>query len=95
MKFDKKTIIVTGGGRGIGRGISNEFAEEGATLILCGRRQPESLPKNSHFIALDIREADAGKTLIDFALEKSGRSDVLIHNAGGGAPVASKDASPR
>lgn len=94
MTFAGKTIIVTGGGRGIGRGIADHFAAQGASLIICGRKEPSDLPNNSHFIALDIREADAGSRLVDFALEKTGRIDCLINNAGGGPPVASKDASP-
>lgn len=94
MTFAGKTIIVTGGGRGIGRGIADHFAAQGASLIICGRKEPSELPNNSHFIALDIREADAGSRLVDFALEKTGRIDCLINNAGGGPPVASKDASP-
>jgi len=93
MTFKDKTIIVTGGGRGIGRGISDSFAAQGATIIICGRREPDTLPDNAHFLSLDIREAEAAKTLIDFALEKTSRVDCLINNAGGGPPVASKDAS--
>jgi NAD(P)-dependent dehydrogenase (short-subunit alcohol dehydrogenase family) len=94
MSFKDKTIIVTGGGRGIGRGISEAFCERGATLIICGRREPESLPKNAHFVSCDIRIPEASKTLTAYALEKTGRIDCLINNAGGGPPVASKDASP-
>ena len=94
MSFTGKTVIVTGGSRGIGRGIAESFAANGANLIICGRREPETLPANTHFISLDIRDADAAKNLIDFALEKTGRVDCLINNAGGGPPVASKDASP-
>lgn len=94
MSFKDKTIIVTGGGRGIGRGISESFAAKGANIIICGRREPDTLPDRAHFIALDIRDAEAAKTLIEFALEKTGRVDCLINNAGGGPPVASKDASP-
>lgn len=94
MSFKDKTIIITGGSRGIGRGIAEAFAEQGANLIICGRREPETLPARSHFISLDIREVDAAKTLIDFALKKTGRLDCVINNAGGGPPVASKDASP-
>ncbi len=94
MTFKDKTIIVTGGGRGIGRGISESFTAQGATIIICGRREPETLPKKAQFISLDIREPDAAKALIAFALEKTGRVDCLINNAGGGPPVASKDASP-
>lgn len=94
MNFRGKTIVVTGGSRGIGRGIAESFASEGANIVICGRRAPGSLPHNSHFISVDIREVDAGKTLIDFAIEKTGRVDCLVNNAGGGPPVASKDASP-
>ena len=51
------------------------------------------MPRNTHFISLDIREADSASKLINFALEKTGRIDCLINNAGGGPPVASKEAS--
>jgi NAD(P)-dependent dehydrogenase (short-subunit alcohol dehydrogenase family) len=95
MRFADKTIIVTGGGRGIGRGIASAFAGEGATLIICGRRAPDAgLPARSHFISIDIRTPEAPERLTAFALEKTGRIDSLINNAGGGPPVASKDASP-
>lgn len=95
MTFIDQTIIVTGGGKGIGRGITERFVSQGATLIICGRRAPDSLPDNTHFISLDIREAEAAQTLVNFAIEKTGRIDCLINNAGGGPPVASMDASPR
>lgn len=95
MTFKDKTVIVTGGGKGIGRGITERFVAQGATLIICGRRAPETLPDRTHFIALDIRNADAAETLIDFALGKTGRIDCFINNAGGGPPVASAEASPR
>lgn len=93
MTFKDKTIIVTGGGRGIGRGIMSAFIEKGATAIICGRHEPQNLPKNCHFMELDIREADNAPKLIDFALDKTGRIDCLINNAGGGPPVASNKAS--
>lgn len=95
MTFKDQTIIVTGGGKGIGRGITERFAEQGATLIICGRRPPESLPNNTYFISLDIRDVEAAQTLVNFATEKTGRIDCLINNAGGGPPVASAEASPR
>ena len=94
MNFKGKTIIVTGGSRGIGRGIAERFATQGASIIICGRREPDTLPDNSHFISLDIRDPKAAKTLINFAIEKTGRVDCLVNNAGGGPPVASKDVSP-
>jgi len=93
--FKNKTIIVTGGGRGIGRGITESFVDAGANVIICGRHEPENLTGNTHFISLDIRQTDSANALIDFALEKTDRIDCLVNNAGGGPPVASKDASPR
>ena len=93
--FSGKTIIVTGGGRGIGRGITQAFLGAGANVIICGRNPPKDLPDGVQFIPLDIREADAARALVDFAFEKTGRIDCLINNAGGGPSVASKDASPR
>ncbi len=99
MDFKGKTYIVTGGGRGIGRGITAAFANAGANVVICGRREPESfdVPINPrvHFIPLDIRSAEAAAELVQFTLSKTGRLDGLINNAGGGPPVASKDASPR
>lgn len=95
MSFKDKTIIITGGGKGIGRGITERFIDQGANAIICGRREPDTLPKNTHFISLDIREPDAAQKLIDFALSKTGRIDCLINNAGGGPPIASVQASPR
>lgn len=94
MTFENKTIIVTGGTKGIGRGITEHFVNQGASVIICGRRDPKTLPANTHFISLDIRDPEAGKLLTEFALDKTGRIDCLVNNAGGGPPVASKDASP-
>lgn len=97
--FEGKTIIVTGGGRGIGHGISSAFARAGAELIICSRSPTDpfdaDIAQQVHHISLDIRDAEAAKSLIDFAIEKTGRLDCLINNAGGGPPVASADASPR
>ena len=95
MTFKNATIIVTGGGRGIGKGITQAFLDAGANVVICGRSEPASIPDAIHFIKLDIREADSAQKLVDFAIEKTGRVDCVINNAGGGPPVASKDASPR
>lgn len=95
MQFKNQTIIVTGGGRGIGRGIVDAFLNAQARLIICGRNTVPDLPVNCDFIQLDIRQAETASQLIDFALQKTGRIDCLINNAGGSPPVASQDASPR
>lgn len=83
MSFAGKTILITGGSRGIGLGILQAFVDAGATVVTCGRHAPENLPDNVHFKALDIRKPDAAETLVNYALEKTGRIDVLVNNAGG------------
>jgi len=94
MSFKGRTIIVTGGSRGIGRGIAEAFAGEGANIIICGRRQPKSLPDNTEFISLDIRKPEAGAKLVEFALAKTGQIDCLVNNAGGTPMEDAEQAAP-
>ncbi len=99
MKFKDKTVIVTGGGRGTGKGIAEEYLVNGANVVICGRREPNSLPKvkeqSAIFVKADIREAEQAALVIREAVRLTGRLDVLINNAGGGPPVESATASPR
>jgi len=83
MSFQGKTVLITGGSRGIGRGILQAYVDAGATVVTCGRRAPENLPDNVHFISLDIRKPESAETLVQFALDKTGQLDVLVNNAGG------------
>ena len=96
--FNGQTIIVTGGGKGIGRGITTAFAKAGAHVAICGRSAPETFDQEIadciHFIELDIREAENAEKLIDFAASIGHPVTTLINNAGGGPPVASAEASP-
>ena len=94
-----KTVIVTGGGKGVGRCISEGFLAAGAEVVICGRAEPDTLPssgkKTARFITADVREADAARDVIDFALKETGRLDVLINNAGGSPPADAASVSPR
>ncbi len=83
MSFEGKTVIVTGGSRGIGKGITQAFLDQGAKLVICGRRTPETLPSGADFVSLDIRKPESAEQLVQFALEKTGRIDCLVNNAGG------------
>jgi len=99
QSFKHKTVIVTGGSRGLGRGIAERFLAAEANVIICGRNEPESLPEGGGnkalFVAADVRDADSSQALVDYALKETGRLDVLINNAGGSPEVAAADAKPR
>lgn len=94
-----KVVLVTGGAKGVGRGISEAFLLAGFTVVICGREQPENLPSvkgsAAEFVAADVRDAAAVDALFVSIHKKHGRLDVLVNNAGG-APFAMADkASPR
>ena len=90
-----KVVLVTGGAKGVGAGITEAFVASGATVIICGREQPAVLPKGVEFVTTDVRDAAAVEALFAHISVKYGRLDVLVNNAGG-APFAMADkASPR
>ncbi|MEU2286760.1 SDR family oxidoreductase [Streptomyces sp. NPDC013178] len=74
-----RTVVVTGGTRGVGAGIARAFAEAGAEVVICARRPPEVPLPNTEFVPLDVRDADAVRHFFT-ALP---RLDVLVNNAGG------------
>jgi len=86
-------VLVTGGVRGVGAGISAVFAGQGATVITCARRPVEGLPYEFH--SCDVRDAEAVAALIDVIVAKHGRLDVVVNNAGGSPFALAADASPR
>lgn len=99
QKFANKSIIVTGGSKGVGFAISEAFLDAGAKVFICGRNQPAKLPTSidnqATFIPLDVRDPEASQSLIDTVIQQTGRLDVLINNAGGSPPVLAAEASPR
>lgn len=85
-----KAIVITGATSGIGEATARRFAAEGAQLIIAGRNSARGtalaaeLGRRVHFMVADVtREADIG-ALIDAAVERFGRLDVLFNNAGAG-----------
>ncbi len=99
LDFRGQVALVTGGGRGVGRGIAQRFLEAGAEVVICGRNAPEALPeaggRKALFVAADVREAEQVDRLIAAATGRFGRLDVLVNNAGGAPAVPAAEASPR
>ena len=93
--FTDKVIIVTGGGSGIGRCTAHELASLGAQVIITGRKI-EKLEKTAaeinedggkvHFIVCDNRDEEQVKNIIAEVIEKFGKLDGLVNNAGGQFP---------
>lgn len=91
MRMKNKTVIITGGGKGIGFGVSKAFAKEGASLVLTGRtpstleKAKEQLESEYHVevltVTADGSDEAAVKNVIEKTAERFGHIDVLINNA--------------
>ena len=88
-----RVVLVTGGVRGVGAGISAVFADQGATVVTCARRPVEGLPYEFH--SCDVRDDDAVAAMVDAIVERHGRLDVVVNNAGGSPYVLAADASAK
>ena len=98
--FAGQTIVVTGGGSGLGRCTAHELRSLGARLALIGRtaekldRVKEELEDPGTFtFAADLRKEDEVKAAIEGVMAWSGRIDGLVNNAGGQFPAPLKDIS--
>jgi len=95
LDYEGRVVLVTGGTKGIGRTIARRYAEAGATVVVCARTAPDGPAEGVDFVACDVREADQVTALVDTTVERHGRLDVVVNNAGGGPWVDSANASPR
>lgn len=91
MNSNQKVILLTGASSGIGEGIARHLAEQGHKLVLGARRTDrlaslcDELDREGasvDFLATDVTQRSDTQKLADFALEKYGRIDVMINNAG-------------
>ena len=90
-QLDGKSAIITGGGTGIGRAIAKRFHEEGAYVVITGRRK-EKLDESAAFIApngekvhkvaADITVEEDIKRLLDETINVTGSLNILVNNAG-------------
>jgi len=90
--LDGKVAIVTGATSGIGARTAELFAEEGATVVLAGRRADVGhdlaarIGQSASFVQTDVAEAEQVRSLIEGTATRFGRLDVLFNNAGTGIP---------
>lgn len=94
--------LVTGGGRGVGRGIAERLLDAGAEVVICGRNAPDTPPtapdgsgRTATFVAADVRDPEAVDDLITGIVGTHGRLDLAVNNAGGSPNTDAATASPR
>lgn len=94
-----KVVLVTGGAKGVGRGITDTFLAHGAHVMVCGRSEPTDLPtvdgRSAAFHQADVRDVDAVAALIAATIGHFGQLDVVVNNAGGTPPAFVAGTSPR
>lgn len=91
MRFEGKSVVVTGASSGMGRAIALDFAKEGATVIAVARRKErleelsaEAAPLPGKILPFpgDISSEEVNEKMIDFTVETCGKLDILVNNAG-------------
>src|SRR5436190_3069512 len=94
-----QVVVVTGGGSGLGRATAIELTACGATVVIAGRRA-ERLEETTSLcegacepVVCDIREEDQVMAFVDGVIERHGRIDTLINNAGGQYMTPAEDIS--
>jgi len=94
-----RVVLVTGGTKGVGRGITEAFLAAGATVIMTARNEPEAPIEvngaKASFLAADVRDPDQVNALVRACVDTHGRLDVAVNNAGGAPSVETATASPR
>jgi NAD(P)-dependent dehydrogenase (short-subunit alcohol dehydrogenase family) len=93
MRLENKVAVVTGAGKGIGWGIATVFSKEGAKVVvvdwdeIAGARTAEEIRRSGGdaiFVKCDVSNEDQVKAMVRMAIDKYGRIDVLVNNAGVG-----------
>ena len=101
--FDGQTVLITGGGTGLGKAIASEFARLGAAIVIAsrsaehlgaGQAAMEDLGAEVVTAVCDIRDPASVAAAFDAAEDAFGLPDVLVNNAAANFPVPAEDMSP-
>ncbi|MBW2423060.1 MAG: glucose 1-dehydrogenase [Deltaproteobacteria bacterium] len=104
FRLTDKVALITGGGKGIGRGIAWAFAEAGADVVIAARTQAdldetargiEERGRRALAQRADVLKTDDLERLVEATLAAFGRIDILVNNAGGTGPRAALETSER
>ena len=96
LRLRDQVAIITGGGKGIGKAISQAFAKEGAVVVLAGRdavaieetaREIQAAGGRADAVVTDVRYEDQVRKMVAYTLDKYGRIDILVNNSGTGGPT--------
>jgi len=99
-RFEGTVVLITGGASGIGAATARRFAAEGAQLMLGdmnednGRAMVKELGRQAAFQHVDVRQREAVDALVDAAVKRFGRLDVVFNNAGIGSYGKTPDIDP-
>ena len=94
LDLSGRVVLVTGGTKGIGLGITRTFLAAGATVVTCSRSESPTGEGATHRVC-DVRDPEAVAALVAGVVETHGRLDVLVNNAGGAPASDAASASPR
>ena len=98
MQLEGKIAVITGGGRGLGKGIALTFAAEGSDVVIAARTETalketaaeiEAMGRKCLAVVTDQAVPEQVRRMVDRTLERFGRVDVLVNNAGTGGPALS------
>lgn len=93
-----KVVLITGGTKGVGEATAKRFLDAGAVVEVCGRNEPEGYDEataDARFTALDVRKSEQLEAWVEAVVERHGRIDVVINNAGGSPFGRFEEGSPR
>ena len=91
MRLTNKSVVITGASSGVGKGMVELFVQEGANVVAVARREErlnalaeelKDAPGKIEIFVGDVSQKEVNEQMIDFAIEKFGKLDVLVNNAG-------------